>query len=65
MSGGACAAGVLLKDGELHVANVGDCRVVLSRKGSAFTLTNDHRLTREDERSRIENSVSKTAFHYF
>ncbi|KAM7508175.1 hypothetical protein LguiA_018628 [Lonicera macranthoides] len=56
VSGGACAAGVLLKDGELHVANVGDCRVVLCRKGSAFTLTNDHRLTREDERSRIENS---------
>lgn len=56
VSGGACAASVLLKDGELHVANVGDCRVVLSRNAEAFTLTNDHRLTREDERSRIQNS---------
>ncbi|KAG8378544.1 hypothetical protein BUALT_Bualt08G0148000 [Buddleja alternifolia] len=56
MNGGACAAGVLLKDGELHVANVGDCRVVLSWKGKAITLTNDHRLSREDERARIENS---------
>ncbi|KAK9270852.1 hypothetical protein L1049_026438 [Liquidambar formosana] len=56
VSSGACASSVLLKDGELHVANVGDCRVVLSRKGVAYTLTNDHRLTREDERSRIESS---------
>lgn len=56
VNGGACVAGVLLKDGELHVANAGDCRVVLSRNGAAFPLTNDHRLTREDERFRIENS---------
>lgn len=56
VSSGACAASVLLKDGELHAANVGDCRVVLSRNGVAEPLTNDHRLCREDERSRIENS---------
>lgn len=56
VSSGACAASVLLKDGELHVANVGDCRVVLSRKGVARALTNDHRLSREDERLRIVNS---------
>lgn len=55
-SGGACAASVLVKDGELYVANAGDCRVVLSRKGVATALTRDHRLTREDERARIENS---------
>lgn len=55
---GACAASVLLKAGELHVANVGDCRVVLSRNGVADSLTIDHRLSREDERLRIENSVS-------
>ncbi|KAL0314048.1 UNVERIFIED_CONTAM: putative protein phosphatase 2C 32 [Sesamum angustifolium] len=54
--GGACAAGVLLKDGEVHAAHVGDCKVVLSRKGKAITLTNEHRLSREDERERIENS---------
>ena len=58
VSSGACAATVLLKDGELHVANVGDCRVVLSRKGVADAMTNDHRLSsREDERLRIESSV--------
>ncbi|KAL5843268.1 hypothetical protein ACOSQ4_009226 [Xanthoceras sorbifolium] len=53
---GACAASILLKDGELHVANAGDCRVVLSRNGVADSLTMDHRLSREDERLRIENS---------
>ncbi|KMT19915.1 hypothetical protein BVRB_1g009620 [Beta vulgaris subsp. vulgaris] len=53
---GACAASVLVKNGELYAANVGDCRVVLSRKGLATSLTNDHNLSREDERSRIENS---------
>lgn len=56
VNGGACAASVLVKDGELHVANVGDCKVILSRKGVATALTKDHRLTREDERIRIENS---------
>ncbi|CAN1294998.1 Probable protein phosphatase 2C 30, partial [Linum perenne] len=30
---GACAASVVLKNGELHIGNVGDCRVVLSRNG--------------------------------
>ncbi|GAV59377.1 PP2C domain-containing protein [Cephalotus follicularis] len=56
VSSGACAASALLKDGQLHVANVGDCKVVLSKKGIAHALTNDHRLSREDERQRIENS---------
>lgn len=56
VSSGACTASVLLKDSELHVANAGDCRVVLSRNGVADSLTNDHRLSREDERRRIENA---------
>ncbi|KAI5668931.1 hypothetical protein M9H77_18784 [Catharanthus roseus] len=57
VGGGACAASVLVKDGEMHVANAGDCRVVLSRNGVAAALTNDHRLSsREDERARIHNS---------
>ncbi|OWM67526.1 hypothetical protein CDL15_Pgr028389 [Punica granatum] len=54
--GGACTASVLLKNGELHVANVGDCRVVLSRNGVADALTSDHRPSRDDERLRIESS---------
>lgn len=58
VNSGACAASVLIRNGEIHVANVGDCRVVLSRRGLATRLTDDHHLSREDERSRIENSVS-------
>ncbi|KAK4341195.1 hypothetical protein RND71_039696 [Anisodus tanguticus] len=57
-NGGACLASALLKDEELHVSNVGDCRVVLSRNGVAVRLTNDHRLSREDERARVETAVS-------
>ncbi|KAI3972689.1 hypothetical protein MKX01_019347 [Papaver californicum] len=56
VSSGACAATVLLKNGELYVANAGDCRVVLSRNGVAHALTSDHHVNREDERFRIENS---------
>ncbi|CAN1295005.1 Probable protein phosphatase 2C 77 [Linum perenne] len=56
---GACAASVVLKNGELHIGNVGDCRVVLSRNGVATPLTVDHRLNcRDDERLRIQNSGS-------
>ncbi|KAG0485130.1 hypothetical protein HPP92_009209 [Vanilla planifolia] len=53
---GACAATVLLKKGELHASNVGDCRVVICRNGIARALTDDHRPGREDEKNRIENS---------
>ncbi|CAD6268044.1 unnamed protein product [Miscanthus lutarioriparius] len=55
--GGACAATALVKEGELFVANVGDCRAVLgSRSGVATALTSDHTAAREDERRRIESS---------
>ncbi|KAK1263914.1 putative protein phosphatase 2C 2 [Acorus gramineus] len=55
VSSGTCVATGLLKDGELHVANVGDCRVVLSRNGVAEVLTSDHSAGRDDERARIED----------
>ncbi|AQK78584.1 putative protein phosphatase 2C 30 [Zea mays] len=47
----------LTQDGELFVANVGDCRAVLgSHSGIATALTSDHTAAREDERRRIESS---------
>ncbi|KAG6506577.1 hypothetical protein ZIOFF_031901 [Zingiber officinale] len=58
LTSGACAATVLVKDGEMHVANVGDCRVVMSHRGVANALTDDHRAAREDERNRIQNNVT-------
>ncbi|XP_023547654.1 probable protein phosphatase 2C 2 [Cucurbita pepo subsp. pepo] len=56
VSGGACSATALIRNGHLAVSNVGDCRAVLSRKGKAEALTSDHRACREDERNRIEKS---------
>ncbi|KAI3878929.1 hypothetical protein MKX03_037326 [Papaver bracteatum] len=62
VSSGACAATALLKNGELYVANAGDCRVVLSRNGVARALTSDHHVNREDERFRIENSGGNLSY---
>ncbi|ONK57751.1 uncharacterized protein A4U43_C09F3720 [Asparagus officinalis] len=55
VNSGACAATVLLKDGELHIANVGDCKVVMSRNKEAKTLTVSHNPGTENERNRIES----------
>ena len=57
VSGGACCVAALIRNGNLAVSNVGDCRAVLSRRGKAEALTSDHRPCREDERNRIENLV--------
>lgn len=40
----------------LTVANLGDCRAVLSRKGSAIPLSMDHKPTNEDEMTRIKEA---------
>ncbi|KAK8947897.1 putative protein phosphatase 2C 14 [Platanthera guangdongensis] len=63
LSSGACAATVLLKNGEMLVSNVGDRRIVMSRKGLAEALTTDHRPGREDERIRMENLGGYVNFH--
>jgi protein phosphatase 1L len=55
LSGGACATTALVKNGELYVAHLGDCRAVLSRDGgAAVALTADHTCAAEGERERIE-----------
>ncbi|GMH50991.1 hypothetical protein TL16_g00921 [Triparma laevis f. inornata] len=41
------------------VGNVGDSRAVLSRGGTAIPLTKDHRLSRADERARVEKAGGK------
>jgi len=52
----ACIAVLDDRRRQLIVGNVGDCRCVLSRGGKAVDLTSDHRLTRLDERQRIEKA---------
>lgn len=45
------------KEGMLmYVASAGDCRAVLSHKGVAYDLSEDHKAFREDEQERIQNS---------
>jgi serine/threonine protein phosphatase PrpC len=59
-SGAAAAMVVIYRSEEdtaghvvLYAANVGDCRVVLCRRGEAIDLTMDHTPKREDEARRI------------
>ncbi|KAL9305291.1 putative protein phosphatase 2C 2 [Arabidopsis thaliana] len=56
VKGGSCCVTALISDGNLVVANAGDCRAVLSVGGFAEALTSDHRPSRDDERNRIESS---------
>eukprot|EP00240_Pyramimonas_obovata_P005245 CAMPEP_0118926682 /NCGR_PEP_ID=MMETSP1169-20130426/4312_1 /TAXON_ID=36882 /ORGANISM="Pyramimonas obovata, Strain CCMP722" /LENGTH=409 /DNA_ID=CAMNT_0006868279 /DNA_START=147 /DNA_END=1373 /DNA_ORIENTATION=- len=53
-SSGATAVVVLLKDGTLTLGNAGDCRAVLSERGFAQALSQDHRPDCESEKGRIE-----------
>lgn len=55
-SGTTGLACVIVSDGHMHLANVGDCRAVLSKSGRAEALTKDHRPGSPDERARIIGS---------
>ena len=50
---GATALVALLRPDSLHVANLGDCRAVLSRRGAAVPLTRDHTAAAPDEAARV------------
>lgn len=53
---GSTATTVLIVGSEMYVANVGDSRTVLSRKGVAERLSNDHKPSRSDEAQRIRET---------
>lgn len=57
-NGGSSCVTALIQNGKLVVSNAGDCRAVMSRGGLAEALTVDHRPSMQDERERIESSVS-------
>lgn len=57
VKGGSCCVTALIRNGNLIVSNVGDCRAVICRHGKAEALTSDHRPSREDERDRIQALV--------
>jgi len=62
---GTTACMVLLIGKRLYVANVGDSRAVLCRKGQAVPLSDDHKPDKPSEKKRIEQSggvVKKGSF---
>ncbi|CAN6842452.1 unnamed protein product [Brassica oleracea var. botrytis] len=56
VKGGSCCVTAMLRDGNLVVANAGDCRAVMSVGGVAEALSSDHSPSRDDERTRIETT---------
>lgn len=59
-----CAAitALVTKNGDVHVAWVGDSRAVLAREGKALELSHDHKPSRADERKRVEDAGGFIAF---
>merc|ERR1719498_774703 len=57
---GATAVSVLITKNKIVVANMGDCRAVLSRQGEAVELSRDHTLENPVERARVR-AVNKAA----
>ncbi|CAI5535799.1 unnamed protein product [Closterium sp. Naga37s-1] len=56
MDSGTTALAVLLLGRSLYVANAGDCRAVLCRRGQAVELSRDHRAACQHERARVERA---------
>ncbi|KZW01591.1 protein serine/threonine phosphatase 2C [Exidia glandulosa HHB12029] len=44
---------LLPTDGQIYVANAGDCRAVLSKQGQAVVLSRDHKVDRNPEKERV------------
>ncbi|KAK9063478.1 hypothetical protein SSX86_017348 [Deinandra increscens subsp. villosa] len=63
LESGACCVTALIKEKELFVSNLGDCRAVISKKGKAESLTNDHKASQEDERKRIQDKGGYVELH--
>ena len=53
---GATAVVAAIRDGQLHVANAGDSRAVLSRRGTAVPLSFDHKPALATELARIDKA---------
>ncbi|XP_047316027.1 probable protein phosphatase 2C 43 [Impatiens glandulifera] len=61
---GTTALTALILGRLLMVANAGDSRAVLSRKGLAVQLSRDHRPNNSDERERVEDLGGSVEFGY-
>ncbi|GFP81233.1 probable protein phosphatase 2c 13 [Phtheirospermum japonicum] len=61
---GTTALTALVVGNNLLIANVGDCRAVLCRKGDAVQLSQDHRPTCQVERKRVEDLGGTIEYGY-
>jgi len=57
-----CVCLVLVKQGTVFTANVGDCRAVLSRKTIAQQVTCDHNIQDAAEKKRVQPFISHEGF---
>ncbi|CAN1121321.1 Probable protein phosphatase 2C 25, partial [Linum perenne] len=55
--GGSCSMTALIREGNLIVSNVGDCRAVASRGGVVEALASDHQPGKEDKLLIIESTA--------
>ena len=55
-TGGSTATICIIKEGNLYTANVGDSTALLMRDGKAVTLTREHSLNDESEKTRVEKA---------
>ncbi|KAD2803953.1 hypothetical protein E3N88_37330 [Mikania micrantha] len=63
LESGACCVTALIKQNEVFVSNLGDCRAVLSRKGKAEPLTKEHKASHVDEHKRIQDKGGYVELH--
>ncbi len=52
-NGGATFCGVWVRENKTYCCNVGHCRIVMSYRGKAIAVTEDHLVTKREEKERI------------
>jgi protein phosphatase 1L len=62
LTSGVVVCALLIRNGVIHVANIGDCRAVLCRNLKPLQLTVDHTIAEPTERGRVEGLISSEGF---
>ena len=62
IASGCTAVVALIREDTIYVANLGDSRCLLSRKGRVLPLSEDHKPDNESEKQRIENAGGEVVY---